>query len=684
MKFILNRQEFIFEKSIGSEAIRNKHYSNIDKKVFYSLVNLDPTSVRKKNFSKPGKYTKWLLIQYKKHKKADKEEQFINMINDEKFRKELNKYLFIFSTNWFKSESKDIYYLGGERNVIHTSEIDILKYKTIYSFMTEIRKYEQKYELETEDAKFEVVYSDDKIDILIPINFTASYELAKNTQWCSQSYAGYSMWNKRSILFRIVPKDDKNEIVKLTWGRNYNEWSMAPKKYPELNGEGSPFEIKKNGKENWENLLNDLVNEYTNIKDHFNPLVKTMSLVNIKAKREIEKYRNKIVSNKEEVVNEGLNIEYKEKLYKLLDSLGENVIKKICDELGKREYYTDNFIFFKKDGEWYVRVFHSLYPDVVAFEDNISHYKDTYEDILSIIDVGKVMKKINEGGAGLLSTIYKDIEKLLNYLEETKSLRKVMDEINKTQPNYAKWSIYKDYGSWYIKTSSDGKSSVLFKYPEYLLTKISKKIRSAIDKVVGINNIMKKINESDNYDKQYYVDQLSTMLDRLGKKILDKITKTISIEYYYDKFRFVKNDWNEWAVEFWNSETRKFGDTISLKDVSFKKEDIKWYYDQILSMVDVGKIMKQINEDNSSSYDKLVNLLNYLEKGNILRHVNEALRENNGGNYAEFYKKKGKWWYITHESKNPLILLHDVFLERSYNDILGLVDIGKIMKQINT
>ena len=61
-----NFSEIILEKSIGSEEIRNKWYPDLDKKIFYKLVNLDPTSIRKKDFSKPGKYVKWLINMYKK------------------------------------------------------------------------------------------------------------------------------------------------------------------------------------------------------------------------------------------------------------------------------------------------------------------------------------------------------------------------------------------------------------------------------------------------------------------------------------------------------------------------------------------------------------------------------------------------------------------------------------------
>jgi len=59
-----HRKSLILEKSIGSEEIRKKWYSDLPKDIFYKLVNIDPTSVRKKELSKPGKYVKWLIISY--------------------------------------------------------------------------------------------------------------------------------------------------------------------------------------------------------------------------------------------------------------------------------------------------------------------------------------------------------------------------------------------------------------------------------------------------------------------------------------------------------------------------------------------------------------------------------------------------------------------------------------------
>ena len=60
MSRILNYS--LFEASIGSENIRKKWYPKIPKKLFYTIINLDPTSVRKKDFSKPGKFSKWLIM----------------------------------------------------------------------------------------------------------------------------------------------------------------------------------------------------------------------------------------------------------------------------------------------------------------------------------------------------------------------------------------------------------------------------------------------------------------------------------------------------------------------------------------------------------------------------------------------------------------------------------------------
>lgn len=287
----------LLEKSIGSEEIRNKWYPDLDKKIFYKLVNLDPTSIRKKDFSKPGKYTKWLINMYKKM--VSESEYFGDEDFDDYFDSHLNFALFIFSTGWYKSKvKKESFYLGGQLN--KTIENDIFKFKTLYEFETHMYKIKDEYRKQTEDAKYDVVFSDDKVDILIPINFTASAETAKNTEWCSQSYGGYSIWNKMALLFRIIPKDNKYDKLKLTWNKNNKGWYLACSKYPEIRDYNNPFD-KTNGIENWKVSKNKMDNDtnWDKWKENSIKIEETMSLLSEKAKETIKEYYNKNEKSKE-------------------------------------------------------------------------------------------------------------------------------------------------------------------------------------------------------------------------------------------------------------------------------------------------------------------------------------------------------------------------------------------------
>lgn len=291
----------LLEKSIGSEEIRKKWYSDLDKKIFYKLVNIDPTSVRKKDFSKPGKYTKWLISMYKKMKKQnyfeDDDSDFSRYFNSE-----LNFMLFVFSTGWYKSKvKKETFYLGGQPN--KTLENDILKFRTIWSFIGHMSKIIEEYRKQTEEAKYDIVFSDDKIDILIPINFTASAETAKNTEWCSKSYGGFSNWNQMSLMFRIIPKDNTYDKLKITWVKKERspdkQWYIACSKYPEINGKGIPFDII-DGKESWQERIKYMNGIYNDDRpgsikwrENSDNITKTMSLLSDKAKETIIKYYEK-------------------------------------------------------------------------------------------------------------------------------------------------------------------------------------------------------------------------------------------------------------------------------------------------------------------------------------------------------------------------------------------------------
>lgn len=290
----------IFEKIIGSEEIRKKWYSDLDKKTFYKLVNIDPTSVRKKEFSKPGKYVKWLITQYKKVQKygyRDMNEDF-----DSIFDEDLNFNLFVFSTGWYKSKvKKETFYLGGQTN--KTLENDIFKFKSLFDFNKHMGTITEEYRKQTEDAKYDIVFSDDKIDILIPINFTASAETAKNTEWCSKSYPGFSNWNQMSLMFRIIPKDNTYDKLKLTWVKKERspekKWYIACSKYPEINGVSTPFDII-DGKESWEERLEYMNGIYNDDKtssikwrENAKNIINTMSLLSKRSKEFIVKYYEK-------------------------------------------------------------------------------------------------------------------------------------------------------------------------------------------------------------------------------------------------------------------------------------------------------------------------------------------------------------------------------------------------------
>ena len=284
----------IFEKSIGSEAIRNRYYSDISKDLYYKIVNIDPTSIRKKDFSKPGKFTKWLLIQYKKKNLTNE------MLFDEEYINRLNYYLFIASTGWFKFREKPEYYIrGGQKHFLHGG-FDILKFN-IDKLTNKMSFLTKEYEESTEKSKYDYVYSDDKVDILVPLNFAASYETAKNTQWCSKQFSGYSIWSDRAILFRIMSKD-KN-IVKLTWVRKNKgseEWYIAGPKYPEIRGDGTPFDIVHN-MEKWKYKISGPYeyNQGSNqtMQDAYpeqcDSILKVMNLLSDKAKNYIIDYKKK-------------------------------------------------------------------------------------------------------------------------------------------------------------------------------------------------------------------------------------------------------------------------------------------------------------------------------------------------------------------------------------------------------
>lgn len=276
-------EEPIVEKSIGSESIRDKYYADIPKKKFYEITKIDPTSIRKKDFSKPGKYSKWLLNQYKKGNMNDLELDYINR---------LNYCLFIFSTGWYRTRSKkSSYSLGGR--TYRTIENDINIFKTIDQFVKYLSSDISEYEKMTEKSKYDVIYSNENIDVLVPLNFSGSYETAKNTEWCSQSLHGYSMWNSMAIMFRIIPKRSEFDKLKLTWSKGNRYWYLACSKYPEISGPGTPFDLSEDGQEIWKTILSSEMDGEgvgTRWYENGRKIKSTMSLMSKRAKSLIVEY----------------------------------------------------------------------------------------------------------------------------------------------------------------------------------------------------------------------------------------------------------------------------------------------------------------------------------------------------------------------------------------------------------
>ena len=260
-------ENFLLEKSIGSENTRVKWYSDIDKKLFYKIIKMDPTSIRKKDFSKLGKYSKWLIREYKKgafrgfyENNYKGEVPMDGKLTWKGHTEKINYYLFIFSTGWFKRYSKN-----------NNLSFDILTY-SMEKFIETIYHIEEEFKRETEGAKYDYIYSDDNLKVILPLNYTASYEVAKNTDWCSKTIGSYNDWSQRAILYRIIFSD--GEKIKITWEKDNMQCNIASLEYPEIRPNGNPFDKLKNGKERWEEhmIYNKIYNKVSG--DHWEHLEK--------------------------------------------------------------------------------------------------------------------------------------------------------------------------------------------------------------------------------------------------------------------------------------------------------------------------------------------------------------------------------------------------------------------------
>ena len=108
------------------------------------------------------------------------------------------------------------------------------------------------------------------------------------------------MWNQIALLFRIIPKDNKYDKLKLTWNKSNKGWYLACSKYPEIHGGGNPFD-KTDGIENWKVSKNKMDNDtnWDKWKENSIKIEDTMSLLSEKAKETIKEYYNKNEKSKE-------------------------------------------------------------------------------------------------------------------------------------------------------------------------------------------------------------------------------------------------------------------------------------------------------------------------------------------------------------------------------------------------
>lgn len=225
----------IYEKSIGIENIYQQYYSDIPRNIFDQLLELDPTtpySTESHTTDKLGKYSKWILREYRKG-------YFDSYVknNEIKKLKFLKEELALLTTNWLRKKLN--------------KNIDILTYS--YPELTNllgnlIKQYHKDTATKKGQIKYDLLYEDDNWTIFVPLNAsTAMYLSGKETQWCSNVEHGYNMWKQTGMVFyRFIPKLTNYKKMRLTWNKDdlkYN-WAFAYTYSPvHLYGKGkNPFD----------------------------------------------------------------------------------------------------------------------------------------------------------------------------------------------------------------------------------------------------------------------------------------------------------------------------------------------------------------------------------------------------------------------------------------------------------
>lgn len=216
-----------------------------------------------------------------------------------------------------------------------------------------------------------------------------------------------------------------------------------------------------------------------------------------------------------------------------------------------------------------------------------------------------------------------------------------------------------------------------------------------------------KFAEGIDNDHKLSLDRLFNLLDILSKKgVLDKITKKITElnQPQMNEFTYIKED-GMWKMRI-NVGNRYVIETID----DFDSDGIDNLYYMIMNLINMGDVMKKINEcklkyikrfeslymenhTHEESLKRLTNLLDLLEEKNILDKVIDTLMDT--GLYREFsYVRyyKNEWCIrITYESGSllegtkisKLSELPQHSLDQNYDNIMNLINVGDVMKKIN-
>lgn len=196
------------------------------------------------------------------------------------------------------------------------------------------------------------------------------------------------------------------------------------------------------------------------------------------------------------------------------------------------------------------------------------------------------------------------------------------------------------------------------------------------------------------------------------KGIIDKITKKLGKRCdYVSNFKYTKNETTgKWRQDvFYDSDPDCIDTPLYTNYIdSFSTDILEELYNDILSLVNIGNIMKQINESKILNYKqkeeynkqrkaqliKLYGLLDMLYNKGVLDKIVDKLNENPRINYRFKYSKDettGEWcrivFYGPNEEKQMNVLISTEYsidhLKTEYNEIIDLVDIVSVMKQIN-